>query len=53
MNKLLNKSLWLLACLAISLTSIGQVTLTKSLQSSDNNFFAQDSSAEFLPVEQA
>lgn len=53
MNKLLNKSLWLLACLAISLPSIGQVTLTKSLQSSDNNFFAQDSSAEFLPVEQA
>ena len=53
MNKLLNKSLWLLTCLAISLPSIGQVALTKGLKSSGADFFAQDSSAEFLPVEQA
>ena len=53
MNTLLKKSLWLLACLTISLPSIGQVALTKSLQSSGTDFFAEDNSAEFLPVEQA
>jgi thiol:disulfide interchange protein DsbD len=53
MNKLLIKSLWLLACLTISLPSIGQIALTKSLKSSDNDFFAEGSSTEFLPVEQA
>ncbi len=53
MNKLLKKSLWLLACLTISLPSLGQAALTKGLQSSGSTFFAQNSSAEFLPVEQA
>ena len=41
MNKLLNKSLWLLTCLAISLPSIGQVALTKGLQSSGTDFFTR------------
>ena len=53
MKTLLKKSLWLLACLTLSLPSIGQLALTKSLQSSGPDFLAADHSAAFLPVEQA
>jgi thiol:disulfide interchange protein DsbD len=53
MGKLLTKSLGLLACLTLSISSIAQITLDSRSQSSDMGFFSGTESTDFLPVDQA
>lgn len=53
MKKFLTKSLWLLAGLALSMASIGQITLDTTTQSSDRSFLSGSETIDFLPVEQA
>ena len=53
MGKLLTKSLGLLACLTLSISSIAQITLDSRSQSSDMGFFPGTESTDFLPVDQA
>ena len=53
MGKLLTKSLGLLVCLTLSISSIAQITLDSRSQSSDMGFFPGTESTDFLPVDQA
>ena len=53
MKKFLTKSLWLLAGLALSMASIGQITLDNRTQSNGIKFLSSSESIDFLPVEQA
>ena len=53
MGKLVTKSLWLLACLTLSMSSMAQVTLNDGPQSNEIGFFSSAESSEFLPVDQA
>ena len=53
MGKLVTKSLWLLVCLALSTSSMAQVSLNSGPQSNEIGFFSSAESTEFLPVDQA